>query len=199
MVEEESISRRQFVALMARASVLGWAISETLRILPSMHAQMSTAKPTANSWKALTLHQALTVRAFVAEIIPTDKDLGAAEVGTAEFIDGLINLSPRLKQHYAAGLAGVDEISRLSFNRPFIELVPEQRRKVIRSMERNSALPSAWQGTTAKEFFATVRYHTLISYFSNPKVFPSLSFPGPGAYFTTVGKADAAPSSKAEL
>ncbi|MBI3949363.1 MAG: gluconate 2-dehydrogenase subunit 3 family protein [Acidobacteria bacterium] len=188
MSESEIFSRRQFIQLGTLAGVAGWVASETRRILPDVQSLVLANELATNSWRAFTAHQALTVRDFAAEIIPTDEDLGATEVGTVEFIDKLLSLSPGLREHYAAGLSGVDETSRLGFGRPFVELIPERRRKVIQSMVEGSAPQAAWQAVSAKEFFATIRYHTLISYYSNSKVFSSIGFPGPGAYFTTVGE-----------
>lgn len=194
MRESNRYSRREFLQI-ARSGVATWVTIETLRALPTCAMLISLPESSkSTAWRAFTPLEGLTVQAVTTEIIPSDRDaVGASEIKVASFIDTLASGSQLLKKHYITGIISLDKSSVATFRRPFLELVAAERRDVIRTLAEDKAPKEAWTEVGAKEFFSTIRYHTVLAYYTDSRVFSAIGFPGPGAYFDDVGEPNRVP------
>jgi len=111
MVKTRKLTRRRFIQLSASIAAAGHAIS---------------CSKATNPWRFLTIDEAATLQAICGQIVPTDADPGAKEVGVVNFIDlQLVGYLKRHQKSYREGLAGVDQPASLSMERDF----PNWRRR----------------------------------------------------------------------
>ncbi len=111
-----------------------------------------------------------TLEAVCERIIPKDDFPGAVESGVVDFIDR--QLATRYSDYqalYRLGLQGVDETAIQGFGKPLAQLSVEQQVEVLRALERNQALASAWPQTDAPTFFRLVVAHTMYGYYGDPR------------------------------
>jgi gluconate 2-dehydrogenase gamma chain len=110
-------------------------------------------------WRFFTAAEARTVNAICEQIIPADKDAGAAQAGVVNFID--LQLTRPYKKHqsaYRKGVAGVDAASRKRFGKPFAELAFERQTELLAEVENND-----------NEFFDLIRTHTMQGFYGDPR------------------------------
>ena len=120
--------------------------------------------------EVLTEAQWKTVEAVTGRIIPTDADPGAIEAGCVNFVDkALAHEDAKLKPIYQRGLAGLDLVSKRAFEKPFVELGPDQQDDVLAAVESGKAEGWPSGGVAAPEFFAVVRMHTIVGFLADPK------------------------------
>ena len=97
--------------------------------------------------------------AVLDRLIPHQDEMpGAGEVGTADYIDGVVSTSPQLARLFSGGLQDI-EIAAARVGASFEELSGDQQDEVLRGMEADSP-----------EFFDLLVRHTYNGYYSNPKV-----------------------------
>ena len=150
---------------------------------------------------ALTLHEATTVAAIAAIIVPTDQYPGAAEANVVGYIDRKLSGRAAERQSYQDGVRWIDGASAKIFGRGrrFIDLSPEQRIEVLQVAEetlnmRLRIVASLWERVWRRvqriyddifglgegtAFFRLVREDTLAGFYSNPVSWGMLGYVGP--------------------
>jgi gluconate 2-dehydrogenase gamma chain len=133
----DRLTRRGFLAESGRAATAGWIALE----IPWLAALASCGRDdasTADGFVALTPAEARAMRAFAAQIIPSDKSLpGADEAGAVHFIDRAFG-----KPFFAdvvpvvrAGLADLDARARTLGERDFASLSAGRQVAIMRQVE----------------------------------------------------------------
>lgn len=128
------------------------------------------------------------VEAICAELIPTDGDPGAQEAGCVNFIDkALAAEDAAALPMYRAALADIDNLCRQAHGRVFAELESGQRQKILAAMEQGVLAGWSLAMIRPQDFFATIRFHTLLGFIADPKYggnrdyvgWKLMGFPGP--------------------
>lgn len=171
-------SRRDFVKALGICLVA----PHMARPLAALGAARSTAPASldAAQWRC--------AEALCAEIIPTDQDPGATEAGCVNFIDkALAAEDAKALPLYQAALAAIDGISLNAHDQVFADLPGPVRRQFLTDMEKGT-LPG-WSLAFARpqDFFATIRFHTLLGFIADPRHggnrdhagWKLMGFPGP--------------------
>lgn len=110
-----------------------------------------------------------TVEAVTARILPGGEEPGAIEAGCVNFIDkALANEDAVRRPVYAAGLAGLEVVSRSRFEKSFVELEPSNQDEILSSLEAGTAEDWPQGPVGSLEFFETVRVHTIIGFLADP-------------------------------
>jgi gluconate 2-dehydrogenase gamma chain len=155
-VNLDRLTRRGFLAESGRAATAGWIALE----IPWLAALASCGRDdasTADGFVALTPAEARAMRAFAAQIIPSDKSLpGADEAGAVHFIDRAFG-----KPFFAdvvpvvrAGLADLDARARTLGERDFASLSAGRQVAIMRQVE-------------ATPFFAAARMLVVVGTFAD--------------------------------
>ena len=177
-----AVSRRKFLGLLSAAGLF--------RATEPLAAEVSTAavRP-ATGYKALTPSQVARLEAIAEQIIPQDQDPGAREAGVVHYIDNILAMNPSHEHPprvpnpglvtlagyqseklplYVAGLEGVDQTSKLTYGRKFVELPFDQQTSVLKSLEQGTAQGEAWRSVSSRDFFAMVWGHVLEGFYGPP-------------------------------
>src|SRR3984957_10521348 len=111
---------------------------------------------------------AATIAAFTERLMPSAPDKpGAREADVLNYIDlALAGAYTDLQEFYRHGLAQLDAHCRATYKESFVHLTPEKQDEVISALEEGKATGFAWP--TAKEFFNTLRMHTMEGMFADP-------------------------------
>ena len=140
------IQRRRFLGLGVTATAAGSLVS----------CGRSGGGP---YWRFFTAREAATVQAICEQIVPADKDAGAAQAGVVNFID--LQLTRHYRKHqgaYRTGIAALDKASRGRFGKPFAGLPFEQQTELLSEEE-----------TSGSEFFDLVRTHAMQGFYGDPR------------------------------
>ena len=151
-------SRREFLVDSARAATLGWLAAQ----LPLLASLASCAREDArqnSTFATLTSAEGSAMRAFAAQIIPSDAEWpGAEEAGAVYFIDRALAL-PFFAESVPVirtGLADLDSRARrIEGKASFASLRGDQQMDVMRQIEQTP-------------FFSTARTLVLIGTFADP-------------------------------
>lgn len=121
--------------------------------------------------------QARTLEAVCDQLIPPDDEFpGAKEAGVLFFIDrALTQWLPQHRWDYVVGLEGIDETSRLTFDRPFRDLTWNQQTRILETLEQGRAPGRTWErlriggrdGNSARNFFDLVLRHTMQGFYAD--------------------------------
>jgi len=141
----DRLTRRGFLADSGRAATAGWIALE-IPWLAAMASCRRDDEKTARGFAALTPAEARAMRAFAAQIIPSDTSLpGADEAGAVHFIDRAFG-----KPFFAdvvpvvrAGLADLDARARTLGERDFASLSPGRQVALMRQVERTPFFAAA--------------------------------------------------------
>jgi gluconate 2-dehydrogenase gamma chain len=159
--------------------------------LISMHLPRPlTALAAARGQEPVTLNPAewRCVGAICAEIIPSDREPGAAEAGCANFIDKALSAEDaQALPLYREALAVIDALCLKARGCVFADLDSEQRQRVLTEMQQGSLAGWTAKIARAQDFFATIRFHTLLGFIGDPKYggnqgyagWKLMGFPGP--------------------
>ncbi|MBI2854207.1 MAG: gluconate 2-dehydrogenase subunit 3 family protein [Chloroflexi bacterium] len=150
------LSRRDFLkGSIATAAVAGLAAYVPWAISTATPASAQTVTP-MRRYRFFTDYQAEVIEAATARIIPADDTPGSREAGVVIFIDrALMEEDRALQSQYISGIGFLDHSAETKFQKPFLELAPEQQDEVLKSIE-------------ADPFFTTLRAHTFNGMFSDP-------------------------------
>jgi gluconate 2-dehydrogenase gamma chain len=121
-------------------------------------------------WRFFTADEARLVDAITEQIIPADQDPGARDAGVVNFIDK--QLAGRLRRHqstYRGSLVGVEETSRVMFNRGFVALPSDQQIEVLKALESGRAKGETWRQASSSAFFRLIRDHTMAGFYGGPQ------------------------------
>jgi gluconate 2-dehydrogenase gamma chain len=140
----------------------------------------------------LNIDNAITVEAIAERIMPGAAGKpGARDLGVLNYIDlALAGPYARLQEFYRQGLAQLDAYCNSEFKDGFADLTAEEQDKVLVALQQGKA--SGFEWPTAKEFFETVRTHTMEGMFADPIYggnknyggWRLVEFPGAQAMFT---------------
>jgi gluconate 2-dehydrogenase gamma chain len=135
---------------------------------------------------------AATVAAITERIMPSAPGKpGARDADVLNYIDlALAGAYAELQDFYRRGLASLDAYCRGTYKESFVHLSPEKQDEVITALEENKA--SGFAYPSAREFFVTLRVHTMEGMFADPLYggnrdfagWRLVGFPGAQAVFT---------------
>jgi len=136
--------------------------------------------------------EAATIAAITERIMPSAPDKpGARDADVLNYIDlALAGAYAELQDFYRRGLASLDAHCRGTYKETFVHLAPEKQDEVLAALEEGKAMGFTWP--TAKEFFNTLRTHTMEGMFADPLYggnrdfvgWKLVGFPGAQAIFT---------------
>lgn len=196
---EQDVSRRKFLvsAAVGAGAVAGAGLSEVAAGTPPQQAEAGTAVrhlPPGEGHGVFFNHDdAATVAAFAERLMPgAPGKPGALDAGVLNYIDlALAGAYSDLQDFYRRGLAQLDHHCREKYHESFARLSAAQQDEVITALEEGKAAGFAWP--SSREFFNTVREHTIEGMFADPvyggnKDFSGwklVGFPGAQPIFTT--------------
>ena len=135
---------------------------------------------------------AAMIAAFTERIMPSEPGKpGARDADVLNYIDlALAGAYAELQDFYRRGLASLDAYCRATYKESFLHLTPEKQDEVIAALEEGKA--SEFTYPTAREFFVTLRIHTMEGMFADPVYggnrdfagWRLVGFPGAQAIFT---------------
>jgi gluconate 2-dehydrogenase gamma chain len=150
-------SRRSVLVGVASGLSSTWVTSNWPRILAAQDRAQKAGQ--SGRFAFLSPEQALEVEAMATQIIPTDSSPGAREARVVHFIDQALASFVRDKQSdYVKGLQNLQTKTKQAYPEAslFSAMTSEQQIKVLTEIERTP-------------FFALVRTHTIIGFFSRPE------------------------------
>ncbi|HWZ54801.1 MAG TPA: gluconate 2-dehydrogenase subunit 3 family protein [Verrucomicrobiae bacterium] len=198
-------SRREFLvrAAVGAGAAAGAAASAGLVPGAAAHEQMSHMEggpsapgqqhPNGAEHGAFFNHaDAATIAAFTERIMPSEPGKpGARDADVLNYIDlALAGAYAELQDFYRRGIASLDAHCRATYKESFIHLAAEKQDEVIAALEEGKA--SEFTYPTAREFFVTLRVHTMEGMFADPLYggnrdfagWRLVGFPGAQAIFT---------------
>ena len=135
---------------------------------------------------------AATIAAFTERIMPSELGKpGARDAVVLNYIDlALAGAYAELQDFYRRGLASLEAHCRATYKESFVHLAPEKQDEVIAALEESKV--SEFTYPTAREFFVTLRIHTMEGMFADPLYggnrdfagWRLVGFPGAQAIFT---------------
>jgi gluconate 2-dehydrogenase gamma chain len=135
---------------------------------------------------------AATIAAFTERIMPSEPGKpGARDADVLNYIDlALAGAYAELQDFYRRGLASLEAHCRATYKESFVHLTPEKQDEVIAALEESKV--SEFTYPTAREFFVTLRVHTMEGMFADPLYggnrdfagWRLVGFPGAQAIFT---------------
>jgi gluconate 2-dehydrogenase gamma chain len=196
---EQDVTRRKFLvrAAVGAGAVAGAGLPEVSAQNP---AQSKPATPPVEQRSHGEGHgaffnhdDAATVAAFSERLMPGAQGKpGALDAGVLNYIDlALAGAYADLQDFYRRGLAQLDRYCRHAYGEPFVRLSAARQDEVIAALEEGKAPEFEWP--TAREFFNTLREHTVEGMFADPVYggnrdfagWRLVGFPGAQPIFTT--------------
>ena len=166
-MSKHDASRREF---LTRAAVGAGAVAG---VAPDALAQNHDGEEHGASIKDahgafLNHDQAATIAAFTERLMPgAPGKPGALDAGVLNYIDlALAGAYADLQDFYRRGLAQLDQYCRKTHRAPFTQLAAAQQDEAIAALEAGMATGFTWP--TAREFFSTIRTHTMEGMFADP-------------------------------
>jgi len=150
-------SRRSVLIGVGSGLSSTWVASNWPRILAAQDRAQNAVQ--SGKFAFFSPEQAIEVEAMAAQIIPTDSSPGAREARVVHFIDQALASFARDKQSdYVNGLQNLQAKTKQVYPDAslFSAMTSEQQIKVLTEIERTP-------------FFALVRTHTIIGFFSRPE------------------------------
>ena len=168
-------SRRLF--LKQSAFGIGGAVLLNLvpEVLHAAHLEASRAAAASEPFAFFTPAEAANVKAFAAQIFPTDDTPGANEANVVYFIDHVLNkYEPENREEFRRSLASLNKSSSQMFpgTAQFSDLSPERQAAVITKFEtfkrkrRADLLGSIFGGET--NHFENIRSYVIAGFLSDP-------------------------------
>jgi gluconate 2-dehydrogenase gamma chain len=199
-MSKHNTSRRAFLVraavgagAAAGAGLVPDAIAQNHEHMEGSAAPAGAQHPSGSEHGAFFNHaDAATIAAFTERLMPSAPDKpGARDADVLNYIDlALAGAYAELQDFYRRGLAQLEAYCRGIHKEPFVRLNPEQQDEVIKSLENDKT--TGFTYPTAREFFNTLRTHTMEGMFADPlyggnKDFAGwrlVGFPGAQAVFT---------------
>ena len=172
---KEGPSRRLF--LKQSAFGIGGAVLLNLvpEALQAAHLEASRAANAGETFAFFTPAEAADLKAFAAQIFPTDDTPGADEANVVYFIDHVLDkYEPENREEFRHALVSLSKSSAQMFpgTAHFSELTPERQVAVITKFEtfkrkrRADLLGSLFGGET--NYFETIRTYVIAGFLSDP-------------------------------
>ncbi len=177
----------------AGAGLVPDAIAQNHEQMEGVASAPGAQHPTGTEHGAFFNHaDAATIAAFTERLMPSAPGKpGARDADVLNYIDlALAGAYTDLQDFYRRGLAQLEAHCRSAYKEPFVRLTPERQDEVITSLEEDKT--SGFTYPSAREFFNTLRTHTMEGMFADPlyggnKDFAGwklVGFPGAQAIFT---------------
>jgi len=111
---------------------------------------------------------AATIAAFTERLMPSAPGKpGARDADVLNYIDlALAGAYADMQDFYRRGLAQLEAHCRGTYKEPFVRLSPERQDEVISSLENDKV--TGFTYPSAREFFNTLRTHTMEGMFADP-------------------------------
>jgi len=155
MHEPKRSTRREFLSTGASTIGGGW-LALRLPWLAALSACARDAALNGEPFTTLSAAEAAAMRAFAAQVFPTDETPGADEAGVVYFVDrGLGSYFAGMRPLMGDGLRDLDDRARAAGTTSFDEAPPERQLEIMREVE-----------TTP--FFGTARLLAVLGMFSDP-------------------------------
>lgn len=114
--------------------------------------------------------EAETLTALVNQIIPDDETPGAGWAHVVRFLDRqLARAYGQHRQAYRDGLAALERSAQAIHRRAFATLTFEQQEALVERMEAGDLPAELWGDLPPRDFFRTVRTHTMQGYYADPR------------------------------
>ena len=150
----KGLSRREFIQLAAAAAASGTISCSGSR----------------TPWRFLRIGEARTLAAICDQVIPPDRDPGAAWADVVNFIDiQLCGPFRDAQDFYRAGIACTDATARAKFGKSLAELSDDQQIEILVALENGQAPKAFWKTVDQRRFFDTVRAHTMQGFYGDPR------------------------------
>ena len=196
-------SRREFLVRAAVGAGAAAGVAASAGLVPAAaqeqmsHMESAAAPgqqhPNGAEHGAFFNHaDAATVAAITERIMPgAPGKPGARDADVLNYIDlALAGAYAELQDFYRRGLAALDAHCRDTYKESFVHLAPEKQDEVLTALEEGKA--SAFTYPSAREFFVTLRVHTMEGMFADPLYggnrdfvgWRLVGFPGAQAVFT---------------
>jgi hypothetical protein len=133
------MQRREALRLLLAGGVLPAMPTDLLAFFHGAHPA------SGYSLRTLNPHQNDTVVAMIDLIIPETNTPGAKGARVNEFIDVILTewADDEERQHFLAGIAGVDKQSNELFGKNFVDASPQQQVALLRAMDDSVAAQKA--------------------------------------------------------
>lgn len=168
------MQRREVLRLLATGAVLQLAPGKLLAVASEARALLEGQ----SAPRTLNTHQDATVKAMAELILPRTDTPGAADVGTAKFIDLILTewYDEQARKIFLDGLADVDSRSQSLFARNFIDCSPLQQGDILTGL--GEAMVASMQPALdhhtfdpdsgiETNFYAILRHLTLTAYYTS--------------------------------
>lgn len=168
------MQRREVLRLLATGAILQLAPGKLFAVAAEARALLETQ----GTPRTLNSHQNATVTAMVDLILPRTDTPGAADVGTAKFIDLILTewYDEQARKIFLDGLADVDSRSQSLFARNFIDCSPLQQGDILTGL--GEAMVASMQPALdhhtfdpdsgiETNFYAILRHLTLTAYYTS--------------------------------
>jgi gluconate 2-dehydrogenase gamma chain len=159
-------SRRDFL----KGAVAGAGAVATAGVTPQAAAQNAPMQMDHGGGLGAFFNQeeSATISAFTERLMPgAPGKPGARDAGVLNYIDlALAGAYSDLQEFYRHGLTQLDAYSRKTHNAAFARLSESQQDEIIAALESGKADGFSWP--TAREFFNTLRVHTMEGMFADP-------------------------------
>ena len=162
-------SRRDFL----KGAAAGAGAAASTALVPEARAQTHDAAAHAEPGGAghgafFNAEEAAAVTAFAERLMPGGPGKpGATDAGVLNYIDlALAGAYSDMQEYYRHGLAQLDAYCRKTHNAAFARLSAAQQDQVITALEGGKAEGFTWPRD--REFFNTLRTHTMEGMFADP-------------------------------
>lgn len=168
------LNRRDFLLRSCSSLTAIWVSSHWPSLCSAAtHARLAVQAPETAKLSFFTPAQAVEIDAITARIIPTTDTPGAREAGVVYFIDrALTTFAVDQQKDYNEGLPELEARAHEMFPSvdKFSSATPEQQDEVLHSYDEAGAKPSRrpFRGLGGKNFFETVRTHTIVGFLLDP-------------------------------
>lgn len=144
-----------------------------------LHKPAGAAAPPAGR-RVFTEREFKTLQALSDWIIPPDeRSVGGMAAGTAEFIDLMAGVDPKLAASFTGGVAWLDRAMRRRHGKPFLECSRGQQNEMLGLLAyRSRATGELAPGGT---FFALLRAWTVDAFYTSKAGIADLGFVGNAA------------------
>jgi len=88
---------------------------------------------------------------------------------------------PPMREAWRQGIKAIDEEARARRGGGFHELPHNQQEAVLRAIQHNDTLSSAWEGLSPKRFFSSLLLRTAVSVYPHPAAWNEIGFGGPAS------------------
>lgn len=121
-------------------------------------------------YRMFTAAEADTLTALLNQIIPDDETPGAVGANVMRFLDRqLARAYVRHREAYRNGLRSLESSAQAIYQKSFSALRFEEQEALVERMEKGDLPTELWGDLSPREFFRTLRTHTMQGYYGDPR------------------------------